>query len=338
MQDTGTVPATARLLHGLEEAAGLKGKLTVWQLGCGQYGSVWGVRGPWHSVMDAAAGRPRARPWVPPGAAAAMAALPAPAPQVAVKVRPLDPKVSGAGSVAQAQREAEVEERAQALAADALAATEAGRVPRVYGGATVSGMRMTFMEMLDLQGRTLQDLRQDGSLTVAMCRKLEAAVAVLWCTGILHGDLHARNVAFERATDLPILFDFGLAIVLGRRVREAVRRRVEEVRAAGAPLCTAWQGSPCVLRFEKVMSRRRIALGGVHPDGPCVQAFIADAARLEQQQRLQQKTQGRAHALRGGKQRPQAGDEGEREVSGQRSAASDSPPSSSSGCGCPCTR
>ena len=132
-------------------------------------------------------------------------------------------------------------------------------VPRFYFAAfsTKSPRYVTVMGVAP--GEPLDKYLSRHVMDAGLYARVEKAVASLWLAGVVHGDLHAYNVMYDRGTGVVTVIDFGWGILL----RESLRRAVAEAVAAqlsrdtGTCLSEAWDSVGMSAYVDRVVASRR---------------------------------------------------------------------------------
>lgn len=134
----------------------------------------------------------------------------------------------------------------------------------------------------------MQVQSQKHILTADAYVRIEQAVASLWLNGIAHGDLHMNNVLYDPRTKHATVIDFGMAVALGTKLRDAVREKValgihQGVRSLGEVWLPASSSNPLganVQAFvDRVMSKRGYTW--IYPDGHALMALYGRVPRGE---------------------------------------------------------
>jgi tetratricopeptide (TPR) repeat protein/TolB-like protein len=130
----------------------------------------------------------------------------------------------------------------------------------------------TFMAMELLEGETLKEAIQRGSLSVRqvleIARQIAEGLAAAHEKGIIHRDLKPANIFVSRAGQTKIL-DFGLAKVLPKRViedpaiTEATAEPEDALTSPGMAIGTVAYMSPEQVRGEKIDARSDLFSFGV---------------------------------------------------------------------------
>lgn len=106
--------------------------------------------------------------------------------------------------------------RAQLMAeAGALLALEGSLAPRLYVCGELDGrsyLELEFVAGCELERERERSSRADRATILELARRLVEAYAELHARGVLHGDVHPRNVLIERSGEVRLI-DFGFAEV-----------------------------------------------------------------------------------------------------------------------------